>query len=103
MLAGSGDLLRHLYYGVLVNQSGWSAAGRPLDAFPSLAGVTWSWVPYNYPIVTLAFFSALAFRKFLVKRAVASSVLAGALVFAALSAFSPQFVKEAAKPEKKAE
>jgi len=46
-----------------------------------------------------AFLGALAFRKLLVRRAVASSILAGALVFAALSTFSPQFLKEAAKPD----
>lgn len=62
--------------------------------------VNWLCQPALFWTVLLAaFFSALAFRKFLVKRAVASSVLAGALVFAALSAFSPQFVKEAAKPD----
>lgn len=44
-------------------------------------------------------FGGLACRKILVKRAVASSILAGGLVFLALSTFSPQFLKAAAQPD----
>lgn len=62
MLAQTGDLVRHLCYGVLVGRYGFGVAGRPLDSLPllHLVGVSWSFVPYNYPIVTLSFFSGVA-------------------------------------------
>ena len=61
-LAQTGDLVRHLCYGTLVGRYGFGVAGRTLDSLPlfHLAGVSWSFVPYNYPIVTLAFFSGVA-------------------------------------------
>jgi hypothetical protein len=52
-----------------------------------------------WTVLTAAFFGALACRKFLVRRAVAGSILAGALVVMALSTFNGHFLKEAAKPD----
>ena len=52
-----------------------------------------------WTVLLVLFFSALACRKFLVRRAVAGGILAGALLCGALSTFSPQFLKEAAKPD----
>lgn len=52
-----------------------------------------------YTGVILAFFGGLIFRKVLVKPAVAIGLLVGSFVFVAISIFSPQFAKEAAKPD----
>ena len=53
--------MRHLIYGLAVNRWGPSAAAHPLVEFnPAFAGVSWSNLPYNYPVITLIFFSAVA-------------------------------------------
>lgn len=57
----TGDLLRHIMYGLLVNRYGWSIAGIPLgDLGPAYKAISWSWVDYSYPIIPLAFFTGLA-------------------------------------------
>ena len=52
-----------------------------------------------YTGVILAFFGGLVFRKILVKPAVAIGLLIFSFVFVAISTASPQFAKEAAKPD----
>lgn len=52
-----------------------------------------------YTGITLAFFGALAFRKFLVKPPVAIGMLVGSFIFIGISCFNPQFAREAAKPD----
>lgn len=60
MMVLTGDIVRHLNYGVMVGEAGWSVAGHPLSAYHGLFWVSWSTVPYNYPVVTLGFFRLLA-------------------------------------------
>ena len=57
----TGDITRHLYTGLVVLKHGLATAGHPLvSAFPGAAGVAWAGLPYNYPIVTLTYFTTLA-------------------------------------------
>ncbi|HEY2733349.1 MAG TPA: glycosyltransferase 87 family protein, partial [Polyangiales bacterium] len=57
----TGDLPRHIFYGLYVNRDGLSAAGKPLVALSHyLEPVSWSGLPYSYPIVALHFFQAIA-------------------------------------------
>jgi hypothetical protein len=53
----TGDITRHLHYGILVNQLGLEAAGLPLNHFGEAYNrVAWAFLPYNYPAITLFFF-----------------------------------------------
>jgi len=57
----TGDVLRHMYYGLLVNEKGLGIAAFPLrEINAEYAEVAWSRLPYNYPIVTLLFFRLVA-------------------------------------------
>jgi len=57
----TGDLPRHLYYGLYTAKMGLPAAGHSLAGLnSSLAGVAWSDLPYNYPVIALLFFTAIA-------------------------------------------
>jgi hypothetical protein len=57
----TGDITRHIYSGLVVLKHGLASAGRPLvSSFPGAAGVAWAGLPYNYPIFTLTFFTAIA-------------------------------------------
>jgi hypothetical protein len=57
----TGDVARHLLYGLIVAERGPAWAGTPLAAIdPSYAGVSWSNLPYNYPVLALLFFVAIA-------------------------------------------
>jgi hypothetical protein len=55
------DVVRHMVYGRLVAERGVAIAGQALSQMdPPITMVTWSKVPYNYPIVTLGFFTLAA-------------------------------------------
>jgi hypothetical protein len=55
----TGDIPRHIYYGLYAGQMGLSAAGHGLaELNPSLSAIAWSSIPYNYPIMALLFFMA---------------------------------------------
>ena len=61
MPAHTGDILRHLLYGLLVNRVGLSSAAHSLVEFsPAFANISWAGLPYNYPALTLLFFSLVA-------------------------------------------
>jgi hypothetical protein len=60
MMVITGDIIRNLFYGVLVDQIGFSVATRPLAFYSDLQWVPWSTSPYIYPILSLAFFKLLA-------------------------------------------
>ena len=56
----TGDILRHIYHGIYVNQQGLSTAGYSLaELNPSNSWIAWSTVQYNYPVITLLFFSCI--------------------------------------------
>ncbi len=71
--ANTRDVVRHMVYGRLVAERGLAIAGQALSQMdPPIKMVTWSNVPYNYPIVTLGFFtlvSALSHTIFFAKLA----------------------------------
>jgi hypothetical protein len=53
----TGDILRHIYYGLYTEQRALATAGQGLaELNPLLSWVSWASLPYNYPIVTLLFF-----------------------------------------------
>ena len=57
----TGDLPRHIYFGLYTAKMGLSAGAHNLvELNPALLGVTWSYVRYNYPIITLLFFALAA-------------------------------------------
>ncbi len=57
----SGDLPRHILYGLFVLKHGLATAGVPLARLdPGLATVSWANAPYNYPPLALFFFVAVA-------------------------------------------
>jgi hypothetical protein len=57
----TGDITRHLYTGLVVWKHGLASAGQPLvSAFPGAHGVAWAGMHYNYPVVTLAWFTMLS-------------------------------------------
>jgi hypothetical protein len=57
----TGDITRHLYYGLLINQKGLEAAGYPLTHFgEAYKNVAWSFLPYSYPALALYFFGLVA-------------------------------------------
>ncbi len=57
----TGDIVRHLVYGFLVNQDGLGMAGKTLvEVNPLYASVSWSNLPYNYPSIPLFFFAAIS-------------------------------------------
>ncbi len=57
----TGDITRHLYTGLVVLKRGLATAGQPLvSSFPGASGVAWAGLPYNYPIFTLTYFTAIA-------------------------------------------
>lgn len=57
----TGDLPRHLFHGLYVARDGLASAGTPLASHSSyLSGVAWAELPYNYPVVALAFFTLVA-------------------------------------------
>lgn len=61
MPAFSGDLERHLVYGVLVGQRGPEVAAKPLAAIsPRFEAISWSVLPYNYPVLALVFFTIVS-------------------------------------------
>jgi len=57
----TGDIVRHVLYGVVVNTRGFAAAGSSLLSLTSAwSDVAWARFPYSYPPVTLAFFALMA-------------------------------------------
>jgi len=57
----TGDVLRHLAWGCVVNESGYAAADRSLaDNRPAAGWVAWSDLPFNYPIGLLFFDQLIA-------------------------------------------
>jgi hypothetical protein len=57
----TGDVVRHILYGTVVNSHGFAAAGSPLLSLSSAwSDVAWARFPYSYPPVTLAFFALIA-------------------------------------------
>jgi hypothetical protein len=57
----TGDISRHIYYALLVAEHGLGAAGQPLSHYgPAYGGIAWADLPYNYPVVTLLFFTAMS-------------------------------------------
>lgn len=57
----TGDIVRHVLYGVAVDQQGVAAAGVPLTWLSSTwSHVAWARFPYSYPPVALAFFALIA-------------------------------------------
>ncbi len=59
--ANTGDIARHIYQGLIVIDQGPQSAARPIsEVYPRLRGIAWATEPYNYPAVTLAFFTLLA-------------------------------------------
>lgn len=57
----TGDLARHLFHGLLVLRDGLGSAGVALaETEPSLAQLSWAELPYNYPPLTLLFFTLLS-------------------------------------------
>ena len=57
----TGDIVRHILYGVAVNHHGIAAASEPLTHLSAeWANAAWARFPYNYPPITLAFFTFLA-------------------------------------------
>jgi hypothetical protein len=56
------DILRTMYYGVLVGEKGLQAATVPLAETGARyqEGIAWSYVPFNYPIIALLFFRSVA-------------------------------------------
>jgi hypothetical protein len=57
----TGDILRHIYYGLFTAKMGPAAVGHALvELDPKLGGVAWSGLAYNYPVVALLFFTAIA-------------------------------------------
>ena len=57
----TGDISRHIHYALLVTRHGLGVLGRPLIDFGrAYGGIAWSDLPYNYPIVTLFFFTAVS-------------------------------------------
>lgn len=58
--ANTGDVVRHLVYGVGVLTAGPALAGEAIiDFAPHLSWISWARNPYNYPPVALLFFSIL--------------------------------------------
>lgn len=56
LTSNTGDAVRHLCWGLIVNQHGYAAIGQSLvDFSDKLDFVVWKNLPYNYPVVTLAF------------------------------------------------
>lgn len=67
---------------------------------PLFRAVNWLCQPaLFYTLLVAAFCAALVWRRQLVRKPVAISVLAGGLAFLGLSAFSPKFMREAAKAD----
>lgn len=57
----TGDIVRHVLYGVAVDQQGVAAAGIPLKVLSGAwSHVAWARFPYSYPPVALAFFALIA-------------------------------------------
>ena len=57
----TGDVVRHLLYGVIVGERGLPWAGVPLAQIdPAYAVASWAWLPYNYPVLALFFFVGVA-------------------------------------------
>ena len=57
----TGDISRHIHYALLVTRHGLGAMGQPLIHFGAGYGdIAWSDLPYNYPIVTLLFFTVVS-------------------------------------------
>jgi hypothetical protein len=75
----TGDVVRHLLYGVAVLELGPSAAGEPLAALSAAwTRASWSQLPYNYPPLALGFFTFVA--------ALSPTVFAAKLALSALEA-----------------
>lgn len=52
----TGDTLRHISWGLVINKHGYSAINQNLIAFyPQLKFVAWNHLPFNYPILALVF------------------------------------------------
>lgn len=57
----TGDIVRHVLYGVAVDTHGVAAAGQRLTELSSAwSSVAWARFPYNYPPLALAFFALVA-------------------------------------------
>jgi hypothetical protein len=57
----TGDVVRNLLYGVVVDEYGLASAGRTLVSISAQwSDIAWSQLPYNYPPIALAFFSLIA-------------------------------------------
>jgi hypothetical protein len=58
----TGDSVRHLCWGLIVNEHGYASMSKSLVHFSdNLAFVSWSYLPYNYPILSLLFDQVCAF------------------------------------------
>lgn len=54
--SNTGDVVRHICWGLIVNAQGYAPIATPLRSLvPSLSFVSWSVLPYNYPIISLLF------------------------------------------------
>ncbi|MFY9222627.1 MAG: hypothetical protein WAQ98_08155, partial [Blastocatellia bacterium] len=52
----TGDTLRHISWGLIINEHGYLAINQNLVAFyPQLKFVAWNHLPFNYPILALVF------------------------------------------------
>jgi hypothetical protein len=57
----TGDVVRNLLYGIAVRDAGLSAAQLPLVQIdPAWRFASWSWLPYSYPPLALAFFALVS-------------------------------------------
>jgi hypothetical protein len=54
------DIMRHLATGVFILRDGLSVASQPLQTLRPEWQITWGALPYNYPAVTLYFFTLVA-------------------------------------------
>lgn len=80
----TGDLPRHVVYGLVVLEHGVSGASQTLyEVSRSFGSIAWSRLPYNYPPVALGFFtltSAISPTLFFAKLALTAVELANALL-----------------------
>ncbi len=85
--ANTGDAVRHICWGLIVNAQGYTAIGNPLRSLaPSLSFVSWSVLPYNYPIMSLLFDQLSA--------AIYPSVLVMKLLLTAIEALNALLVQK---------
>ncbi|HTO53832.1 MAG TPA: hypothetical protein VMR50_10630 [Myxococcota bacterium] len=81
----TGDVVRNLLYGVAVRFLGVSAAASPLaDLNSGWSAASWANLPYNYPPLTLGFFTLVS--------AVSATVFAAKLALTAIEAVNAVLV-----------